>query len=195
MEENIFFDLNRLKSIGKNVIIGKTVRIRKPELVSIGDNSIIDDFTYISGEVEIGKYVHVAASCSLQASKSKITIGDFAGLASGVKVFAASSNYINCSFDTATVPQELMYGGIFEEVKIDHFVWIGANSVILPGCNLPIGFAAGALCKLIKTHKYSPWSILFDDKTGKCIRRIGIKKMLNNATILTGINYENLYFH
>ena len=188
--ENIFFDINKLKHCGKNVIIGKTVRIRKPELVSIGDYSVIDDFTYISGEVEIGKYVHVAASCSLQASKSKITIGDFAGLASGVKVFAASSNLIDCSFDSATVPQGMMYGGIFEEVKIGHFVLIGANSVILPGSNLPIGFTAGALCKLVKNHKYAPWSILFDDNTGKCIRRTGVKKMLSNAMLLTRRNYE-----
>ena len=45
---NIFFDLKKLKHIGKNVIIGKTVRIRRPELVEIGDNTIIDDFCYIS---------------------------------------------------------------------------------------------------------------------------------------------------
>ena len=74
--ENIFFDLKKLKSCGKNVIIGKTVRIRNPELVEIGNNVIIDDFTYISGHISIGNYVHIAASCSLQASKSKIILAD-----------------------------------------------------------------------------------------------------------------------
>ena len=44
--ENIFFDKSKLKYCGENVIIGKTVRIRKPEEVSIGDGTIIDDFTY-----------------------------------------------------------------------------------------------------------------------------------------------------
>ena len=44
-EDNIFFNISDLKYIGKNVIIGKTVRIRQPEKVSIGDNTIIDDFT------------------------------------------------------------------------------------------------------------------------------------------------------
>ena len=33
--ENLFFDLSKLKSCGANVIIGKTVRIRYPELVEI----------------------------------------------------------------------------------------------------------------------------------------------------------------
>ena len=41
---NIFFDIKKLKKCGNNVTIGKTVRIRYPELVSIGDNVIIDDF-------------------------------------------------------------------------------------------------------------------------------------------------------
>ena len=54
--ENIFFDKKDLLNCGENVIIGKTVRIRSPEKVSIGDNSIIDDFTYISGSIEIGQY-------------------------------------------------------------------------------------------------------------------------------------------
>lgn len=190
MSEHIFFDKNDLKYCGEDVIIGKTVRIRRPNLVSIGDGSIIDDFTYISGEVEIGKYVHIAASCSLQASKSKIILRDFAALASGVKVFAASANYVNCSFDTAPVPQELMYGGIFEEVSLDEFVWIGANSVVLPGCHFPKGFTAGALYKLTKRIPYKPWTVLVDDKTGDSVRRIGIKKMLIEAGKLAGIEYD-----
>lgn len=190
MSENIFFEPKDLKYCGKDVIIGNTVRIRRPDLVSIDDGTIIDDFTYISGEVRIGKYVHIAASCSLHASKSKITIGDFAGLASGVKVFAASADYINCSFDTAPVPQEMMFGGIFEEVLIDEFVWIGANSVILPGCHLPKGFTAGALCKLTKKLPYKEWSVLVDDKYGKSVRRIGIEKMLKQASILVRKDYR-----
>ena len=75
--ENIFFDLNKLKYIGKNVIIGKTVRIRHPELVSIGDNSIIDDFTYISSELELGKFCHIASnSVILGGAKGKCIIED-----------------------------------------------------------------------------------------------------------------------
>ena len=190
MSENIYFDRKDLKYCGKNIIIGKMVRIRKPELVSIDDGSIIDDFTYISGEVEIGKYVHIASSCSLQASKSKITINDFAGIASGSRIFATSADFINCSFDSATVPQDMGYGGISEDVLIDEFVWIGANSVVLPGCRLPRGFAAGALSKLTKKIPYKEWHMLVNDETGESVRRISVKKMLSAARKLTGIEYE-----
>jgi acetyltransferase-like isoleucine patch superfamily enzyme len=44
---NVFFERSQLKHCGENIIIGKTMHIRYPELVSIGDNRIIDDFTYI----------------------------------------------------------------------------------------------------------------------------------------------------
>ena len=179
--ENIFFDLKKLKSCGKNVIIGKTVRIRNPELVEIGNNVIIDDFTYISGHISIGNYVHIAASCSLQASKSKIILADFAALASGCRVIASGAEFVNCAFDYATVPGELSYGGINKKVFIGEYVQVGANSVVLPGSNLPIGFTCGALSKLRDSFTYKPWSILVNDKDGSCVRRTGVNKLIEQS--------------
>ena len=62
--DNIFFDRKDLKKCGDNVIIGKTVRIRYPHLVEIGDNVIIDDFTYISTSLKISSYVHIVLTYS-----------------------------------------------------------------------------------------------------------------------------------
>ena len=42
--ENIFFDLNKLKHCGKNVIFGKTERIRNPELFKNSRNIILCGF-------------------------------------------------------------------------------------------------------------------------------------------------------
>jgi UDP-3-O-[3-hydroxymyristoyl] glucosamine N-acyltransferase len=109
MNNNIFFNHSDLKSFGQNSIIGKTVRIRNPELVSIGYNVIIDDFTYISGKISIGDYVHIGDFCSLQGSNSEIVMGDFSALASGVRAFATSADYINCSFNTATVAESKQF--------------------------------------------------------------------------------------
>jgi acetyltransferase-like isoleucine patch superfamily enzyme len=188
---NIFFDISSLRHLGKDVIIGKAVRIRHPEKVSIGDNTIIDDFTYISGEVNIGKYVHIASSCAVQATaKSKVSIGDFAGLSSGVRVFAGSAEYVNCSFDYAPIPASEQYGGIFEEVKIGQFVQVGANSVVLPGTVLPNGFTCGALNKLTRKIKYLRWNCLADPESGASVRRTGVVKLLESASKLTGQEYE-----
>jgi len=43
MSENIFFDIKKLKYRGSNVIIGKTVRIRYPELVELHVYKILSD--------------------------------------------------------------------------------------------------------------------------------------------------------
>ena len=85
MNENIFFDLNRLKSVGKNVIIGKTVRIRYPELVEIGDNVIIDDFVYISTSLKIHSYVHISSGCKIIGGKhSFVEFKEFSTLSPSV---------------------------------------------------------------------------------------------------------------
>jgi acetyltransferase-like isoleucine patch superfamily enzyme len=179
--ENIFFDIKKLKSCGKNVIIGKTVRIRNPELVEIGNNVIIDDFTYITGHISIGNYVHIASSCSLQASKSKIILADFAGLSSGCRVIASGAEFVNCGFDYATIPSDLRYGGVNKEVYIGKYVQVGANSVVLPGSNLPIGFTCGALSKLRDRLDYKPWSVLVSEEDGRCVRRTGVKKLIEQS--------------
>jgi acetyltransferase-like isoleucine patch superfamily enzyme len=174
--ENIFFDKSNLKYCGRNVIIGKTVRIRKPELVSLDDNTIIDDFTYISGEVNIGKYVHIGPSCSLQASESS------------TRIYAASSDYLSCSLDFPTIPKEFKYGGVSEEVIFDSFALVGANCVVLPGCLLPIGFATGAQTILTKFISMEAW-MYYDFKRDKLFKRKGKEDVLSIAKTLTGIDY------
>ena len=92
---NIFFDLKDLKHLGKNVIIGKTVRIRRPELVSIGDNTIIDDFTYISCGMEIGNNCHIASNVSISGGQlgKKLVMGNYSTISNGTSIHCASSDF------------------------------------------------------------------------------------------------------
>ena len=43
----------KFKKLGCNVKISRTARLYIPEYISIGNNSIIDDFCIISGNIEI----------------------------------------------------------------------------------------------------------------------------------------------
>jgi len=96
MSENLFFNLNDLKYCGKNVIIGKTVRIRYPELVEIGDNSIIDDFVYISTELKIGKYVHISSGANIIGGRtSYVEFKDFSSTAPNIVLAAGSGDYVS----------------------------------------------------------------------------------------------------
>ncbi len=144
MSDNLFFKECQLRSIGKNVIIGKTVRIRYPDLVEIGDNVIIDDFTYISTALTIADNVHIAAGCKLIGGRSaSIRIGEFSTLAPNVVLAAGSDDYI-AGIASPLVPMQ--YKGQVEigTIQLGRHCIIGASSTVLPNVVLHDGAAAGA---------------------------------------------------
>lgn len=150
MNDNIFFDIKKLKHCGKNVIIGKTVRIRKPEECVIGDNTIIDDFVYISSSIEIGSNCHIASHVSISGGSGKFIMGDYSTISNHCSVHCASSDYSSVSLDLPSVQKEKQFGGEVEDVRIGNFVTIGSHSCILPGVNLPPQFACGAYSLITK---------------------------------------------
>lgn len=150
MTSNIFFDLNKLKSCGKNVIIGKTVRIRYPELVEIGDNVIIDDFTYISTRLKLHSFVHIASGCKLiGGKKSYVEMYEFSTLAPNVVLAAGSDDYI-AGIATPLVGEEYKGDMKVGKIVIGKHSIVGANSVVLPDVILKDGASVGAL-SLVKT--------------------------------------------
>lgn len=155
---NIFFDKKDLKYCGENVIIGKTVRIRKPQDVIIGDNTIIDDFTYISCGAIIGNNCHIASNVSISGGMGVFTMGDFSTLSNHSSVHCASSDYGIMSMDLPSSPEELRFGGEVGNIEIGKYVTVGAHSTILPNVILPNGFACGAY-SLLKNIEYTPYTL------------------------------------
>lgn len=150
MSDNLFFDINQLGRIGQNVIIGKTVRIRYPELVEIGDNVIIDDFTYISTALIIYGNVHIAAGCKLIGGRNaSVIIGEFSTLAPNVVLAAGSDDYI-AGIASPLVP--LQYKGQVDigTIRLGRHCIVGANSTVLPNVTMHDGAAVGAQ-SLVKT--------------------------------------------
>lgn len=157
MIENIFFDPARLARVGRNVIIGKTVRIRYPELVELGDDVIIDDFTYISSALRIAGKAHISAGCKLIGGRSStVTIGEFSTLAPNVVLAAGSDDY-TAGIATPLVPSEFKGAAEFGCIELGRHCIIGANSTVLPNVVLPDGAAVGAQ-SLVKKD-LSPWSL------------------------------------
>ena len=142
---NIFFDLSELKHCGKNVIIGKTVRIRYPHLVSIGDNCIIDDFTYISTALELEGYNHISAGCKIiGGSSSKLVMKPFSTFSPNVVVAAGSDDYLS-GIATPMVDIEFKGNVEYSNVIIGRHSIIGSGSVILPNIIVNDGATVGAL--------------------------------------------------
>ena len=158
LDDNIFFDRSQLKYCGKNVIIGKTVRIRKPKEVSIDDDTIIDDFTYISCGITIGKNCHIASNVSISGGEGHFYMGNHSTISNHTSVHCASSDYRKISLDLPSVPKDKRYGGEVGDVRLGDYVVVGAHSTILPNVIIPNGVAFGAY-SLIKSIKYKEYHL------------------------------------
>jgi len=159
--ENIFFNLQDLKFLGEGVIIGKTVRIRKPSKVSIQSGSIIDDFTYISVEMDLGHNSHIASNVTISGGQAgkKFTMGNYSTISNGSSIHCASSGFRECTLELPSIPSEDHVGGIIEDVTIGDYVTIGAHCCILPGVIVPEGVAFGAYTLVKPNVKLKPYHL------------------------------------
>ena len=83
-----------LKSYGQEVKIYPLAKIIKPEVIEIGDNCMIDDFTFIYGGqgIKIGRYVHVACFVSI-IGDGELTVGDYAVIGYGSRILTGTDTH------------------------------------------------------------------------------------------------------
>jgi len=176
MADNIFFDTSKLKACGKNVIIGKTVRIRYPELVELGDNVIIDDFTYISTALKLDSNVHISSGCKIIGGpKASVEFGQFSTLAPNVVVAAGSDDYLG-GIATPMVPEQFKGNVELSKIIFGRHCIVGANSTVLPGAKFEDGASLGAQ-SLVKTN-LAAWK-LFAGVPAKEIKNRDQEKILS----------------
>lgn len=143
-------------------IISPNCRIRYPESFFVQDNSVVDDFCYFSTRVFIGEYSHIASQCTIAGgNNSYFECGRFGGLASGVRIFCSSDDFVN---DIANVlPSECqgIKNCVIEgDVILKDFVTIGTNTVIMPGNVIPEGAVIGAMSFVPKNCDIlEPWGV------------------------------------
>lgn len=133
-----------LKSIGENVLISRNATIYGAENISIGSNVRIDDFCILSGKIEIGNYVHIAAYSAMYGSSAGICIDDFANISSRVCAYAVSDDF---SGQTMTNPMisDKFKNVLQKQTYIGRHVIIGTGSTVLPGSVLEEGAVMGAM--------------------------------------------------
>jgi galactoside O-acetyltransferase len=171
MITNIYRNLHEISHRGALSIIGKTVRIRRPELFSIGRNSIIDDHAYISCGLKIGQFTHVGAqACFIGGEKAYVEIGDFCNIAPGCKIAAGQNDYYKGGLVGPAIPKGYGSTSYTAPVKIGDHCLLGFNVSILAGVHLPEGVAIGAN-SLLKPMKYRPWGIY----CGTPAKEIGVR--------------------
>lgn len=147
------------KKLGNNVKISRFARFYNPESMSIDSNVRIDDFTILSGEINIGSFVHIGAYSQIVGGTLGVILQDFVSISSGVKIFASSDDYSGQSLSNPTIP--LQYKMITnKQITIKKHCIIGTSSVILPSSNgLELGVSIGALSLVMRPTK--PFGIYF----------------------------------
>ena len=140
-------------------IISSNIRIRYPEFFEVGDDSIVDDFCYFSTKVKVGVGSHIAASCVIAGGKDRqFTFGNFGSIASGVKIYCGSNDFVN---DLVVLTPEVDIGMEMcsGDVTIGDYCGIGTNSVIMPKNIIPEGTVIGGLSWVPARCELEPWSV------------------------------------
>jgi len=148
---------NMFNQIGKDVRIWPLAKIVDSEVITIGDNVIIDDFVFIMGGkgINIGSYVHISAFTSIVGG-GELVMEDFSCLSGGVRVYTGNDNYAGEWLTNATIPLEYR-NPVRSYVYIRKHAIIGANTVILPGVTIGEGAAIGA--NSLVTKDIEPWTV------------------------------------
>ncbi len=155
--------------IGKNVKISRKASIYGAEKIKIGNNVRIDDFCLLSGNVQLGSNIHIAAYVALFAGEYGIVMEDYTAISSRSVIYAVSDDYSGEYLTNPTVPEEYchIHGGM---VTLKKHAIIGTGSTIMPGVTVGLGTAVGSMslvnkdlsewgiyagipCKLIKKRK------------------------------------------
>lgn len=153
---------------GKGSVIYRSVRKDLPPFnrFSLGCYSVIEDFSCINnavGDLYIGDYTRIGLGNTIIGP---VSIGNHVNLAQQVTVTGLNHNYQN-------IEKRIDEQGVSTKpVRIEDNVWIGANSVILPGVTLgthcivaagsvvshsipAYSICAGCPAKVIKVYDFS----------------------------------------
>ena len=142
---------------GEDVQIYPRAHIVSPEVISIGDSVIIDDFVFLVGGVEtrIGSFVHLASFSSLLGG-GELVIEDFAGVSSGARIYTGTDDFHGESLTGPPVPAPFRTP-VRTFVHIGKYAVVGANAVVLPGVTIGEGCTIGALS--LVSRDCEPWTV------------------------------------
>ena len=146
-----------LKSFGQNVLISKKCSIYSAENITIGNHVRIDDFCILSGNIELGSFIHISAYTALYG-RFGIKMDDYSGLSPRCTVFSASDDFSGNFLIGPLVDSKLtnITGG---PVLIGKYVQIGTGSILLPNIIIKEGVAVGAMSLINNTLE--AWGIYY----------------------------------
>ena len=145
-----------LKRIGEDVRISDLAHIPRPELMEVGNHVAIDMWTYISTQLVLGDYIHIAPSVSIIGGAiASLTMEDFTNIGSGSRIVCASDDFLQ-GLISPVVPIEHRTV-INKPVVFKRFSTLGVNCTVLPGVTLGEGCIVDA--NSLVTKDTEPWMV------------------------------------
>jgi acetyltransferase-like isoleucine patch superfamily enzyme len=166
-------------NIGRNVVFGKSITIRHPGKIKIGDNVVIDDYAVLDAKgtenegISIGDNVIIGRNTVLSCKNGNLTIGENTNIAMncfiqsakevviGKNVLFAAYCYVIGGGDHETNRTDIpiiAQGQIVKGITIEDNCWIGAGVNILDGVSIARDSIIGA--GAVVTKSVSEFSIV-----------------------------------
>ena len=149
------------KSVGKNVKIFDSAKIICPENISIGDETLIADFSFlyaVGKGIEIGNFCHVTEHGIIQAG-GLVKMGDFSAIGPRTTILAATDDYEGNGFIGLSVFGDKYRKLSFKNVTIGRHAHIGMGCIIMPGVTIGEGCSIGA--GSLVTKDMPEWTICY----------------------------------
>jgi acetyltransferase-like isoleucine patch superfamily enzyme len=150
-------------SIGKNCLIEKNVTLRVPQRIFLGDQVYIEENVFLSvpilgGEIRIGNNVRIHRNAFINAGIGKIILKEGVAVGPYSTIIGDGDVEIGKNSLLANMVQIITANHIFEnrlipiknqgvrvgKIEIGKDVWIGAQTIILPGIKIGEGCVIGA---------------------------------------------------
>jgi acetyltransferase-like isoleucine patch superfamily enzyme len=153
------------RQAGHGLIIGRSVVLRHPDKIELGDNVTVDDYSLIDARgagnsgVALESRVIINRNCLIQAKDGPIRLGartsigcnsvivSLAGVEVGEAVLTAGGCYISSgAYHLNDTGKAIMDQGAYSRgpIRIGDYVWIGTNAIILDGVTVGKGAVIGA---------------------------------------------------
>lgn len=151
-----------LKSCGKRPAFGRSVSLKRPSQISVGDRVLIDDYVSLEvkgreGRIELGDFVSIGKQTIVAAKNGSVFLAGGVNISSQCRIATQTS----ISIGESTLVAAYCYigpgnhsrgaGSIIEQpmdlkggVSIGKNCWIGAGSTILDGVKIGDGATIGA---------------------------------------------------
>jgi len=164
-----------LKKCGKGVTIYPLAKIVRPEVVEVGDYSMIDDFSFINGGrgMIIGRYVHIASFVSIIGG-GEIILGDCSVLACGARILTGTDTYKDGKRMSTALPPD-QRSVVMGKTMIGRDAFIGTNVVVHPNVTIGEGAVIGSCSLVLKDIE--PWTV----NVGIPCKKVGDRPKINES--------------